>query len=162
MVDWDEEIKAHLFWVWGEEEGFMKRGREGMFVITDRRLAFIIKTDMTYRMHDTHSTRQFNRFKSGENVFRPAEGYKLEHLEKDLDKSPDNVEIPFSQILDITSEEKRWGALLKVKVNLGDKSKVRKFSIVKGWVKYPAKDPLEFQHMDWSPLINLVKTSSPP
>ncbi len=161
MVDWDEEIKAHLFWVWGEEEGFMKRGREGMFVITDRRLAFIIKTDMTYRMHDTHSTRQFNRFKSGENVFRPAEGYKLEHLEKDLDKSPDNVEIPFSQILDITSEEKRWGTLLKVKVNLGDKSKVRKFSIVKGWVKYPAKDPLEFQHMNWSPLINLVKTSSP-
>jgi hypothetical protein len=162
LVDWDEEIKAHLFWVWGEEEGFMKRGREGMLVITDRRLAFIIKTDMTYRMHDTHSTRQFNRFKSGENVFRPAEGYKLEHLEKDLDKSPDNVEIPFSQILDITSEEKRWGTLLKVKVNLGDKSKVRKFSIVKGWVKYPAKDPLEFQHMDWSPLINLVKTSSPP
>lgn len=162
MVDWDEEIKAHLFWVWGEEEGFMKRGREGMLVITDRRLAFIIKTDMTYRMHDTHSTRQFNRFKSGENVFRPAEGYKLEHLEKDLDKSPDNVEIPFSQILDITSEEKRWGTLLKVKVNLGDKSKVRKFSIVKGWVKYPAKDPLEFQHMDWSPLINLVKTSLPP
>ena len=162
MVDWDEEIKAHIFWVWGEEEGFMKRGREGMLVITDRRLAFIIKTDMTYRMHDTHSTRQFNRFKSGENVFRPAEGYKLEHLEKDLDKSPDNVEIPFSQILDITSEEKRWGTLLKVKVNLGDKSKVRKFSIVKGWVKYPAKDPLEFQHMDWSPLINLVKTSSPP
>ena len=162
MVEWDEEIKAHLFWVWGEEEGFMKRGREGMLVITDRRLAFIIKTDMTYRMHDTHSTRQFNRFKSGENVFRPAEGYKLEHLEKDLDKSPDNVEIPFSQILDITSEEKRWGTLLKVKVNLGDKSKVRKFSIVKGWVKYPAKDPLEFQHMDWSPLINLVKTSSPP
>lgn len=162
MVDWDEEIKAHLFWVWGEEEGFMKRGREGILVITDRRIAFIIKTDMTYRMHDTHSTRQFNRFKSGENVFRPAEGYKLEHLEKDLDKSPDNVEIPFSQILDITSEEKRWGTLLKVKVNLGDKSKVRKFSIVKGWVKYPAKDPLEFQHMDWSPLINLVKTSSPP
>jgi hypothetical protein len=159
LVDWDEEIKAHLFWVWGEEEGFMKRGREGMLVITDRRLAFIIKTDMTYRMHDTHSTRQFNRFKSGENVFRPAEGYKLEHLEKDLDKSPDNVEIPFSQILDITSEEKRWGTLLKVKVNLGDKSKVRKFSIVKGWVKYPAKDPLEFQHMDWSALINLVKTS---
>jgi hypothetical protein len=159
LVDWDEEIKAHLFWVWGEEEGFMKRGREGMLVITDRRLAFIIKTDMTYRMHDTHSTRQFNRFKSSENVFRPAEGYKLEHLEKDLDKSPDNVEIPFSQILDITSEEKRWGTLLKVKVNLGDKSKVRKFSIVKGWVKYPAKDPLEFQHMDWSPLINLVKTS---
>ncbi|HEX2014516.1 MAG TPA: hypothetical protein VLA68_04740, partial [Nitrososphaera sp.] len=115
----------------------------------------------TFKMHDTHSIRQLNRFKSKENVFRPAEGYRLEHLERDLDKDARNLEIPFSQILDIASEEKRWGTLLKVKVNLGDKSKVHKFSIVKGWVKYPAKDPLEFQRMDWSPLINLVKISAP-
>jgi hypothetical protein len=161
LVGWDEQIKAHLFWIWGEEEGFLKRGKEGMLVITDRRLVFITKTEMTYRMHDTHNTRQFNRFKAKEDVFRPAEGYRLEHLEKDLDKSPDNLEIPYSQILDITSEEKRWGTLLKVKVNLGDRSKLYKFSIVKGWVKYPAKDPLEFQRMDWSPLISLVKAASP-
>jgi hypothetical protein len=160
LVDWDEQIKAHLFWVWNEGEGFLKRGKEGMLVITDRRLAFITKTDMSYKMHETHSIRQAKRFEAGENVFRPAEGYKLEHLERDLDKSPDNLEIPFSQIMDITSEEKRWGTLLKVKVNLGDTSKIYKFSIVKGWIKYPAKDPMGFQKMDWSPLINLVKTSS--
>jgi len=138
----------------------MKHGKEGMLVITDRRLAFITKTEMTWRMHDTHSTRQFNRFKAGEDVFRPAEGYKISHLEKDLDKSPDNLEVPYSQILDIASEEKRWGTVLKVKVNLGDKSKLYKFSVVKGWVKYPAKDPLGFHRMDWNPLISLVKTAS--
>jgi hypothetical protein len=160
LVDWDEQIQAHLFWIWGEEEGFMKHGKEGMLVITDRRLAFITKTEMTWRMHDTHSTRQFNRFKAGEDVFRPAEGYKISHLEKDLDKSPDNLEVPYSQILDIASEEKRWGTVLKVKVNLGDKSKLYKFSVVKGWVKYPAKDPLGFHRMDWNPLISLVKTAS--
>lgn len=132
-----------------------------MLVVTDRRLAFITKTEMTFKMHDTHSIRQLNRFKNNENVFRPAEGYKIQNLEKDLDKSPDNIEIPFSQVLDLTSEEKRWGTLLKVKVNLGDKSKLHKFSIVKGWVKYPAKDPIQFQRMDWSPLVNLVKTASP-
>lgn len=160
LVEWDEQIKAHLFWIWGEE-GFMKRGKEGMLVITDRRLAFIMKTEMSYKMHDTHSTRQFNRFKNKEDVFRPAEGYGIKELEKDLDKSPDNLEIPFRQIMDITSEEKRWGTLLKVKINLGDKSKLMKFSIVKGWVKYPAKDPLEFQRMDWTPLISMVKAASP-
>jgi hypothetical protein len=116
---------------------------------------------MTIKMHDTHSTRQFNRFKNKEEVFRPAEGYGIKELEKDLDKSPDNLEIPFRQIMDITSEEKRWGTLLKVKINLGDKSKLAKFSIVKGWVKYPAKDPLEFQRMDWTPLISMVKAASP-
>lgn len=160
MVDWDEQIKAHIFWVWKEREGFLKRGKEGMLVITDRRLALIIKTDMTYKMHETHSLRQLKRFEAGENVFRPAEGYKLEHLERDLDKSPDNLELPFSQILDITSEEKDWGTLLNVKVNLGDKTKIHKFSVVKGWVKYPAKDPMGFQKMDWTPLINLLKTST--
>jgi len=157
-----EQIKAHLFWVWNEGEGFLKRAKEGMRVITDTRLAFISKTEMTFKMHDTHSLRQAKRFEAGENVFRPAEGYKLEHLERDLDKSPDNVEVPFSQILDITSEEKGWGTLLIVKVNLGDRSKVYKFSIVRGWIKYPAKDPMGFQKMDWKPLIDLVKAAQFP
>lgn len=159
MVDWNEQIKAHLFWVWGGEEGLFKRGKEGMLVVTDRRLAFLIKTDMTYKMHDSHSIRQLKRFEAGENIFRPAEGYKLEDLKKDLAKSPDNLQIPFVQILDVISEEKDWGTLLKVKMNLGYKAKVFKFSIVKGWVKYPVKDPLEFQRMDWRPLISLVKMS---
>lgn len=159
MVDWDEQIKGHLFWVWGGEEGLFKRGKEGMLVVTDRRLAFIVKTDMTYRMHETHSIRQLKRFEAGENIFRPAEGYKLEHLKKDLAKSPENLQIQFAKILDIISEEKSWGTLLKVKTDIGYKAKVFKFSIVKGWVKYPVKDPLEFQRMDWRPLINLVKMS---
>jgi len=160
VVNWDEQIKAHLFWVWQEGEGFFKHGKECMLVITDRRIAAITKTDMTPRMHETHSLRQAKRFEAGENVFRPAEGYKLEHLERDLDKSPDNLEISFSQILDISSEEKDWGTMLKIKVNLGDKSKTHKFSIVKGWVKYPAKDPMGFQKMDWSHVINLARASS--
>jgi hypothetical protein len=160
LVTWDEQIKAHLFWIWKEDEGLLKRGREGMLVITDRRLVFISKTEMTYRAHYAHSTRQLNRFKASENVFRPAEGYGIEDLEKDLDKSPDNLEVPYRQIMDITSEEKRWGTLLKVKINLGDTAKAVKFSVVKGWVTYPAKDPIEFQRMDWTPLINLVKTAA--
>lgn len=160
MVEWDEQVKAHLFWIWYEGEGFLKRGKEGMLVITDRRLAFIMKTEMTFRAHETHSIRQLNRFKEKENVFRPAEGYGVKELEKDLDKSADNFDVPYRQVMDVEQEEKRWGTLLKVKVNLGDKSKVMKFSIVKGWVKYPAKDPLEFQKMDWAPLVSLVKAAS--
>ncbi|HKG89485.1 MAG TPA: hypothetical protein VKA95_14270 [Nitrososphaeraceae archaeon] len=160
MVEWNEQIKAHLVWIWGEEEGFLKRGKEGMLVITDRRIAFISKTNMTYRIHDIHAMRQHKRFKEGENVFRPLEGYKIKDLEDDLNKSGENLEIPFRQILDITQQEKRWGTLLKVNANLIDKSKIYKFSIVKGWVKYPLKDPIEFQRMDWTDLIDLFKTSS--
>jgi hypothetical protein len=159
LVDWDEQIKAHLVWIWRQEEGFMKRGKEGMLVITDRRFVFITKTYMSYRVHDVHSLRQLKKFSEGENVFRPLEGYGIKNLDDDLKKSTENSDIPFSQILDIISEEKRWGTQLMVKINLGIKSKTYKFSIVKGWVKYPLKDPVGFQHVDWLPVINLFKES---
>jgi hypothetical protein len=159
LVDWDEQIKAHLVWIWSQEEGFMKRGKEGMLVVTDRRIAFITKTNMSYRVHDIHSLRQLKKFKEGRNMFKPLEGYGIKNLDDDLKKSAENYDIPFNQILDITSEEKRWGTLLKIKINLGIKSKTYKFSIVKGWVKYPLKDPVEFQHVNWFPVINLFKES---
>jgi hypothetical protein len=159
LVDWDEHIKAHLVWIWSQEEGFMKRGKEGMLVVTDRRIAFITKTNMSYRVHDIHSLRQLKKFKEGGNIFKPLEGYSIKNLDDDLKKSAENYDIPFNQILDITSEEKRWGTLLKIKINLGIKSKTYKFSIVKGWVKYPLKDPVEFQHVNWFPVINLFKES---
>lgn len=114
---------------------------------------------MSYRIHEVHSLRQLKRFKEDGNVFCPLEGYDTNDLENDLNKSDENLEFPFSQIIDVTSEIKRWGTLLKVKVNIGEKSKIYKFSIVKGWVKYPAKDPIEFQRVDWNPVINLIKTS---
>lgn len=159
LVDWDEQIKAHLVWIWSQEEGFMKRGKEGMLVVTDSRIAFITKTNMSYRVHDIHSLRQLKKFKEGGSIFKPLEGYGIKNLDDDLKKSAENYDIPFNQILDITSEEKRWGTLLKIKINLGIKSKTYKFSIVKGWVKYPLKDPVEFQHVNWFPVINLFKES---
>jgi hypothetical protein len=130
-----------------------------MLVVTDRRIAFITKTNMSYRVHDIHSLRQLKKFKEGGNMFKPLEGYGIKNLDDDLKKSAENYDIPFNQILDITSEEKRWGTLLKIKINLGIKSKTYKFSIVKGWVKYPLKDPVEFQHVNWFPVINLFKES---
>ena len=159
LVDWDERIQAHLVWVWGQQEGFMKRGKEGMLVVTDKRITFITKTNMSYRVHDVHSVRHIKKFKEGENVFRPLEGYGIKNLDDDLKKSAQNFDIPFSQVLDITSKDGRWGTVLRAKINLGIKSETYKFSIVKGWVKYPLKDPVEFQHVDWSPIINLFKES---
>jgi hypothetical protein len=147
-------------WVWGEEEGFMKRGKEGMLVITDRRLVFISKTNMTYRIHDVHASRQLKRFKENANIFRPVEGYTIQNLQEDMKLSEQNLQFPFSQILDIESEDKRWGTLLKVKINLGDRSKIYKYSIVSGWVKYPAKDPILFQRMDWSRLIEIYRQAT--
>jgi hypothetical protein len=158
LLAWDEQIKAHLMWIWGGEVGLMKRGREGMFVITDKRIAFISKTNMSYRMHDVYSNRQRIRFEHNDNVFRPIDDYGISELRQDLDKDLINIQFEYNRILDLYVEEKRWGTALRIGLEMHqDIKKSYKFSVVKSWVKYPAKDPLQFHHMDWIPVITLFE-----
>ena len=159
LLDWNEQIKTHLMWIWGGEDGFMKRKREGMLVATEKNLIFITKTNMSYRVHHVHSERQLIRLKENKNVFLPVEGYGITELRNDVKKSNQNIVFPFSQISDMYFLEKGWGTELKIKANIENKQKNYNFAIVKGWVKYPAKDPLQFQHVDWNPIITLYKMS---
>ncbi|MDW0152792.1 MAG: hypothetical protein QOK85_08770 [Nitrososphaeraceae archaeon] len=109
LLEWNEQIKAHLMWIWGGEDGFMKRKREGMLVVTEKNLIFITKTNMSYRIHAVHSQRQLLRFKENKNVFLPIEGYGITELRNDVEKSNQNIVFPFSQILDMYYLEKRLG-----------------------------------------------------
>jgi hypothetical protein len=152
-----ENIKYHLFWIWGQEDGFMKRGKEGMLLITNLRIAFITKTKMKYNVHQEYSLRQLRRFKDGESVLQPVERYNEIDLQNDLDESDKNLDIPFSRIVKIEQEKKRWGTVLKLKFVENEDTKGYKFMVVKGWVKYPLKDPVSFQQLDWDPIISLMK-----
>ena len=122
-MEWDEQIKAHLMWIWGGEDGFMKRKKEGMVVVTEKRLIFITKTNMSYRIHDVHSQRQLLRFKEKKNVFLPIEGYGITELKNDIEKSDKNTVFTFSEISDMYFLEKRWGTELKVKIYIENKQK---------------------------------------
>ena len=144
-------------WIWGQEEGFMKRGKEGMLVITNMRLAFIMKTKMKYRVHEEYSLRQLRRFKDGESVLMPVERYEEIDLQNDLAESDKNMDIPFDKIINIEQERKKWGTLLKLKFIENEGTRGYKFMVVKGWVKYPLKDPVSFQQLNWDPIIALIK-----
>ena len=144
-------------WIWGQEEGFMKRGREGMLVITNMRIAFIIRTKMKYNVHEEYSLRQLRRFKDDESVLQPIERYNEIDLENDLAESDKNIDIPFNNIIKIGQEKKRWGTILKLTFVENGDTKRYKFMVVKGWVKYPMKDPVSFQQFDWDPIIMLMK-----
>lgn len=159
LLEWNEQIKAHVMWIWGGEDRFMKRKREGMLVVTDRKLVFITKTNMSYRVHDVHSQRQLLRFKDKKDIFLPLEGYGITELRNDIEKSDQNMVFPFSEITNMDSTEKRWGTELKIKADMNNKEKKYGFAIVKSWVKYPAKDPLQFHHVNWDPIITLFKMS---
>lgn len=152
-----EKIKYHIMWIWGQEEGFLKRGKEGMLVITNMRIAFVVKTRMKYRVHDEYSLRQLRRFKDGESVFMPIQQYTEIDLQNDLAESDKNIDIPFSKIINIGQDKKRWGTVLKVKFAESEETKGYKFMVVKGWVKYPVKDPVSFQQLDWDPVIALIQ-----
>lgn len=152
-----EKIKFHIMWVWGQEEGFMKRGKEGMLVITDNRIAFIVKTGMKYRVHQDYSLRQLKRFQQGDYVLAAIDSYKEIDLRNDLIDSDKNIDVPFDHIVSISQEKKRWGTVLKLKFLENDRTKSYKFVVVKGWVKYPLKDPVLFHHIDWSPIITFSK-----
>ncbi|MGA7370910.1 MAG: hypothetical protein WBX01_17445 [Nitrososphaeraceae archaeon] len=152
-----EKIKYHLMWIWGQEEGFMKRGREGMLVITNMRITFIIRTKMKYNVHEEYSLRQLRRFKDDESVLQPVERYNEIDLQNDLAESDKNMDIPFNNITKIGQEKKRWGTILKLTFVENGDTKRYKFMIVKGWVKYPMKDPVSFQQFDWDPIIMLMK-----
>ena len=144
-------------WIWGQEEGFMKRGKEGMLVITNMRIAFIMKTKMKYRVHEEYSLRQLRRFKDGESVLLPVERYEEKDLQNDLAESDKNMDIPFDKIINIEQERKKWGTLLKLKFIENEGTRGYKFMVVKGWVKYPLKDPVSFQQLNWEPIIALIK-----
>jgi hypothetical protein len=144
-------------WIWGQEEGFMKRGREGMLVITNMRIAFVTKTEMKYNVHEEYSLRQLRRFKDGEPVLLPFDHYKEIDLQNDLAESDKNMDIPFDNIINIGQEKKKWGTLLKVKFIEKEGNRDYKFMVVKGWVKYPLKDPVSFQQLNWDPIIALIK-----
>src|SRR3990170_4144164 len=133
LLEWNEQIKAHLMWIWGGEDGFMKRKREGMLDATEKNLIFITKTNMSYRVHQVHSDRQLLRFKENKNVFLPVEGYGITELRNDLEKSNQNTVFPFSQISDMYFLEKRWGTELKIKTNIENKQKKKKFFFCGSW-----------------------------
>ncbi len=152
-----ERVKYHLMWVWEQEEGFMKRGKEGMLVITNTRIAFITKTKMKYSVYEEYSLRQLRRFKDGESVLLPIERYSEIDLQNDLAESDKNIDIPFSRVIKIGQEKKRWGTILNLKFVENEDTKGYKFMVVKGWVKYPLKDPVSFQHLDWDPILALMK-----
>lgn len=126
-------------------------------MITNMRIAFIMKTKMKYRVHEEYSLRQLRRFKDGESVLLPVERYEEIDLQNDLAESDKNMDIPFDKIINIDQERKKWGTLLKLKFIENEATRGYKFMVVKGWVKYPLKDPVSFQQLNWDPIIALIK-----
>jgi len=158
-MDSDERILAHVVSVWRESKKFFSiGGREGMLILTDRHLMFVHKTEAKKKWWRAIVDRQIVDLlkDKSKNIMTMQDGYSEKNLKIDLENEK-NAEISFDDITKIGHKEEVWGSALNIEyVKIGKKEKFQ-FSVVQGWVKYPAKDPLKYLRIDWEPLVQYIK-----
>ena len=153
----EEKIQAHVLSVWREHrEFFGGKGREGMLILTNRRLMFVKKTEAGMKWWGAVRTRQIVRLLLSKNVMFTEDGYGEESLRTDAENKK-NQEIHFNDILNIGFEEKVWGSVLFLEILEGDKKRKYQFSIVQDWVKYPLSAPTKYMKVDWSGFVEYIK-----
>lgn len=157
MPDVNEAIQAHLVSVWRESTKFFSLGgKEGMLVLTDRRLYFIQKTKAKSAWWQAIRRRQALGFMKSKDVMITHDGYGEENLRADME-NPKNEEINFDDITGIRWEEKGWGSALYLEYDGGGGSEKYQYSIAQDWVKYPIKDALKFMKVDWERFVAFIR-----
>ena len=153
----EEKIQAHVLSVWKEGRGFFGgKGKEGMLILTNKRLLFIKKTEASVKWWGAVRTRQTVRLLQSKDVMVVEDGYGEENLMTDLENKK-NQKIDFNNILYIEAKEKVWGSVLFIDVLEDGKEKKFQFSIVQDWVKYPLSAPTKFLKVDWSGFVKYIK-----
>ena len=153
----EEKIQAHVLSVWKESRGFFGgKGKEGMLILTNRRLLFIKKTEAGMRWWGAVRTRQTVRLLQSKNVMVVEDGYGPEKLRIDLENKK-NQKISFNNILYIEAKERVWGTMLFLDIIEGGKEKKIQFSVVQDWVKYPISAPMKYLKVDWSRFVKYIQ-----
>lgn len=157
-MDSDEKIKTHLLSVWLEEKRLFARGKECMFFVTNKGLYFVSKTVAKPQWWKSTVQRQtLMLLKDPENTIWIHDGYGEKNLEEDLENEK-NPRYRMSDVISVDTEEKAWGTILVLKLRDGEKEKKFHLSIVRDWVSYPAKAPMNFLKINWMPIVEYIKS----
>jgi hypothetical protein len=157
-MDPDEKIKTHLLSVWLEEKKLFTKSKECMFFVTDRELYFVSKTEAKSQWWKSTVQRQILRLiKDPENTILTHDGYDEKNLAADLENEK-NPRFAISDVIEANAEEKTWGSVLFLKLRDGEKERKFHLSIVKDWVTYPAKAPMSFLRINWTPVVQYIKS----
>jgi len=156
-MDSDERIHAHVLSIWMESLKFMSiGGKEGMLVLTDKHLMFIRKTESKMKWWQAVVQRQTLSLLKSKNIMVRHDGYNEKNLMLDIENKK-NVELAFDDILKIEHKEVAWGSVLNLEYNKNGKEEKFQYSVVKDWVKYPAKNPMKYLKVDWEPFVQYIK-----
>ena len=127
----EEKIQAHVLSVWKESRGlFGGKGKEGMLILTSKRLLFIKKTEAGIKWWGAVRTRQTVRLLQSKDVMVVEDGYGEEKLRADLENKK-NQKINFDNILYIEAKEKVWGTVLGASSGNSSIRKVTSFMLMR-------------------------------
>ena len=126
-----------------------------MFILTDKRLAFVSKTEAKPRWWSATVERQVITLSKSDDPMLIHDGYDEKELMLDLENKK-NEQYSFDDVISVESEEKNWGSVLKIKLRKNNKEKKYQLTIVKDWVTYPVKDPVKFLKINWIPIVEFI------
>ncbi|MBI5697908.1 MAG: hypothetical protein HZC29_05370 [Thaumarchaeota archaeon] len=157
-MDSDEKIKTHLLSDWLEEKKLFTKSKECMFFVTDRGLYFVSKTESKGQWWKSTVQRQtVALIKNPDDTITIHDGYDEKNLATDLENKK-NSKYRYSDVIDVNTQEKAWGSILELKLRDGEKERRFHLSIVKDWVSYPAKAPMKFLKINWTPIVEYIKS----
>ncbi|MEM4317945.1 MAG: hypothetical protein QXZ15_06870 [Candidatus Nitrosocaldaceae archaeon] len=155
-LDDDEYIIAILPKVWLSETGLaglLKRSKEGILALTNKRLVFVAR-------HMVVTRDEMSRYIDlEERIVRVSNmtGYSEKDLDEDISNNgKDSVLIPFMSIIDVREVKVRRSRFLRVKFMYDDKSKTYDYGIAESITNYPIRQPLLFYDISWEPWIRLI------
>lgn len=157
-MDSDEKIKTHLLSVWLEEKKLFTKSKECMLFVTNKGLYFVSKTEAKPQWWKSTVQRQILMLiKDPDNTILTHDGYDEEDLALDLENEK-NPRYKMSDVIQVDTEEKIWGTILVLKLRDGEKERKFHLSIVKDWVSYPAKSPMNFLRPNWTPVVQYIRS----
>jgi len=153
----EEKIQAHILSVWKEGRGFFGgKGKEGMLILTNKRLLFIKKTEAGMKWWGAVRTRQTVRLLQSKDVMFIEDGYGEEKLRTDLENKK-NQKISFNNILYIEVKEKVWGSVLFLDVMEDGKEKKSQPPTAQDRAKYPISAPMKYLKVDWTRFVKYIQ-----
>lgn len=153
----DEQIQAHVVSVWRESKKLLTlHGREGMLVLTNRRLGFIHRTSSKARWWQAVVARQALGLLRSPELMNVHDGYGMEEFIDDAANEKNTV-VGFGNIKEIRHSQKAWGSVMTMSYQLDGRTEKHDYSIVRDWVKYPVKAPTKYMEADWEPFVQYVR-----
>ncbi|MBM3906228.1 MAG: hypothetical protein FJ354_06085 [Thaumarchaeota archaeon] len=157
-MDSDEKIKTHLLSIWIEEKKLFTRSKECMLFVTNKGLYFVSKTQAKPQWWKSTTQRQtLMLLKDPENTIWVHDGYDEKNLALDLENEK-NSRYEIGDVISVNTEEKAWGSILVLKLRDGEKERKFHLSIVRDWVSYPVKAPMNFLKINWVPIVQYIKS----